>query len=108
MNKQKIKEFWKNHKKEILPAVYVGALCGVSCWIGYSAATKKIAYSHPVGSTFYDAVAKYGTKNTGIYAARNHPLKPSELGKLGENMIKAGVPKDQILTHFLAFGKVDK
>lgn len=34
--------------------------------------------------------------------------KPTELGQLGKDMIKVGVPADKVFTHFIAMGSPDK
>lgn len=57
-----------------------------------------------------DSVKRYSNVSR-IYGRAMEPdngYKPTELGQLGKDMIKVGVPADKVYTHFIVIGSPDK
>lgn len=109
---KKVKDFIKEHKWEIVNGAVGGALCGLSWYAGY-----RYCFRHELvlndgiaKDVIADAIKRHTNyvKVCGITMKPDNGYKPTELGQLGKDMIKVGVPADKILTHFIAIGGSDK
>ncbi len=112
---KKVKDFIKEHKWTIINgtvgAVIGGTLCGLGCYAGYKYCLRHetILADGVIKDVIENSVKRYGNV-TRIYgrATLNDGYKPIELGLLGEDMVKVGVPADKIFTHFVIMGEPDK
>ena len=112
MKKETVKEFVAKHEKGIRATVGIGlmVLSGVVGWNLY----RKVKVGNGVILLdeeiikFLSHVDKtYPTRYVGyIFGSANieKALKPEDLGKLGEEMLRYGTTKNTAFTHFLAIG----
>lgn len=108
---KKVKEFIKEHKWVIVNGAVMGALCGLSCYAGYEYCLRHepVLADGIIKDVLNNSVKQYGNVSH-VYgrAIQNGGYKPSELGQLGKDMIKVGVPADKVFTHFIVIGSPDK
>ena len=109
---KKVKDFIKEHKWTIIGGTVGGALCGLGCYAGYSYCFRhELVLDDGIAkNVIVDAIKRY-TYYTKVYGRAMEPdngYKPTELGQLGKDMIKGGVPADKVFTHFIAIGSPDK
>lgn len=55
-----------------------------------------------------DAIKRYDNWTSAYGVCIDDGYNSTELGKIGEKMIKVGVPADKVFTHFIAMGSPDK
>ena len=118
--KEKAKGFWERNKL----AIGAGAIAGIGCLVGYKAALHDLGVKkgdliityEPVKIMILDAQNKYGGKKANMTVFQkifDEAVKPEELGKLGEAMIKTNEKlfpgtDPGTFTHFIAFGPTTK
>ena len=110
INKEKVKKYLKEHKKEIVRAgviagsVTLGYIIGYKQWKNYIG-DGVIVPDSPLANHLLDAQKKYKGCAAVCNVINGEGFKPSELGKLGEAAVGLGAPHDQTFTHFIAIGK---
>ena len=112
MEKGKFKEYWKDHKKEILITA-AGVVVGAGLvWLGYECCARKydlrnsfLVSQDSAKNVLLDAVDKYDNACIfgGIY---EQGLGLDKLGELADGIKAIGenVPEDINFTHFIAIG----
>ena len=109
MIKEKVKEIWKEHKKEIIVTTGVSVLgVLVGCQLGYRKTLLKyyVIDNHEWGNYIRDVLLSGDALgNKSVYCGVTEEFKPESLGKLGTNMIDVGANPNQTYTHFIAIGK---
>ena len=110
MTKGEVMEFLKKHEKDILYLTVAGVMGAVA----YRAGVKHVYKNHIVvgdsciADVLQNAHDIYGIKNIKYAKTTSIGFKPTELGKLGEAMLKTAI-KDEVelpdaFTHFIAIG----
>lgn len=114
MRKIDVKNFVKRNKKEILIGtglVVLGGLIGYKVG-GHVMSNKSVSFESMMPKGYEHVGQVLDCLENGVtygaYATINNPgLDTSELGKLGENIVKAseGVSDGMKFTHFIVLGK---
>ena len=86
---KKVKEFIEEHKMKIAGVIACGVSYGIGVYVGYRHCMRDITV---LGDGIIKPVIDDGYNST-------------ELGKIGEKIIKVWVPSDKVFTHFIAIGK---
>lgn len=109
--KEKIKSFIKEHEKEIKITAGVGlaVICGVTgyklcCKVNGLEKGRYLIKDKSINFLFDDVDNKYDKEIARVAAWRDEPLKPDDLGKLGELMKSLGCDNEPRFTHFIAIG----
>lgn len=112
MKMEKIKNYLKEHKTEILIGVGVTVVAIGGAALGFYAGRNyfgkdEFRVNNKVITKVFRSIPNGTMVNTfgGIAA---DPLKIGDLGALGEFMAKIGVPEEDAFTHFIAIGKTAK
>lgn len=109
MKMKKVKEFCRKHKTAIAfltgaGVVLIGGCIGVA--VDKSNRRKFITEN---GHSILDVLDDYLSKARGdskVFGGTNvGPLKPSDLGEMGREMLNLGCPENQTFTHFIAIGE---
>lgn len=102
----KVKEFMTKYERGIrMGAAIVTTVC--AGYIGYKIGSKSIHWVHRNDSMMYvlDDVAKNYKSIDYFCGINDDGVSVSDLGALGEQMIKSGAELEDKLTHFIAIGK---
>lgn len=112
MNKEKVKEYLKEHKKDVAITVVNGVIAAGLFVAGYKYCAREhklrdaVLVTHDgMKNVLLDACDKY--KNVNIFTGINESgIKYDELGELGNAMSDLGdTAKETAFTHFIAIGK---
>lgn len=110
MKKEKVKKFWKEHQTEIV----AGIASGLTFLIGYGVCmhdmkkANAVIVNDSIRKVLFDSHDKHGS-TVGLFTGiTTNPVKPDDLGKLGEVMMELDTPKDAGFTHFIAIGPTMK
>ena len=108
MKKFKVKEFVANHKDEIIGFATIAGCVAIGVAIGrkleYEEITSKyfVVKDEPTAKILNSA---YELGKIGIFTgSKSTPIKPENLGELGEEIIRCG-GGEHGFTHFIAIGK---
>lgn len=113
MKKCKIKKFWEKHKENIMFAGSIGMIVIGSGLVGWKLSrmtlpkgTVKLEENTLKFLEDCDAAYKGKRRRLNMTISCDNPIGIDDLGKLGENFLKAeGTKPDQTYTHFLAIGE---
>ncbi len=104
---KKVKEFIEEHKMEIAGIIACGVSCGIGAYVGYSYCMRHntVLDDGIVKRVLDDAIKRYNNWMSAYGVYIDDGYNSTELGKIGEKMMKVGVPSDKVFTHFIAIGK---
>jgi len=107
VNKQKVKEFVIEHKKELTVTGLMVLSGMVGYKMGYKGALKNelVVTNGIVKECLSDAANVYNNRVSVFGVRIMDGVKPEDLGKLGEKMLKHECINDVNFTHFIAIGK---
>lgn len=107
VNKQKVKEFVIEHKKELAVTGLMVLSGMVGYKMGYKGALKHevVVTNSVVKRCLRDASDVYNNRIAAFGGWTMDGIKPEELGELGKKMLDLEVDNNVNFTHFIAIGK---
>lgn len=98
---KKVKEFIEEHKMKIAGVIACGVSYGIGVYVGYRHCMRDI-------TVLDDAIKRYDNWTSAYGVCIDDGYNSTELGKIGEKMMKVGVPADKVFTHFITIGSPDE
>ena len=102
---KKVKEFIEEHKMKIAGVIACGVSYGIGVYVGYRHCMRDI-------TVLGDGIIQFQMMPLNdMITGRVHMvfvLTMDTLGKIGEKMMKVGVPADKVFTHFITIGSPDE
>lgn len=104
---KKVKEFIEEHKMKIAGVIACGVSCGIGVYAGYGYCMRHntVLDDDIIKHVIDDAVKRYDNWTSAYGVCIDDGYNSTELGKIGEKMMKIGIPSDKVFTHFIAIGK---
>lgn len=105
--KEKFKKFCKEHETDIAYFMGVGftlAGCALAHYLNYRG-KHIVEVKNEALWTVLDSAMSIESNINMFNGITEEPIKVSQLGELGKQMLNAGATKDMTFTHFIAIGE---
>ena len=104
---KKVKEFIEAHKMQIAGVIACGVSFGIGVYVGYRYCIRHntVLDDGVIKHVIDDAIKRYDNCMSAYGFRIDDGYNSTELGKIGEKIMKVGVPSDKVFTHFMAIGK---